>query len=86
MLSGLAQAAALGLLRHVVGAPHCAWTNECLDDVLASEILTRARNGDLSDEVPAIGAETRDLVRLYGERDGDREARAGPGSTSVAPR
>ncbi len=56
---------------HVVAAPHSAWTNDCLMDVLImmSVPLTAARNSHMSDEVPPVGAEVARLVELYQQPD-----------------
>ncbi len=68
--AGLAQTAALGLLRHVAAAPHSEWTQECLDDVLATEPLALARNRDATQVlVPDVGTSVAVFAQRFAPVD-----------------
>ena len=78
--AGLAQAAALGLLRHVRDDGHdgSAWTQHCLDDALSSEALRHAQRLDgLNDIILGEHGTVDEFVDRFLERPSERKALAG---------
>ena len=78
--AGLAQTAALGLLRHVRDDGHggSAWTQQCLDDALSSDALRHAQRLDgLNDIILGENGTVDEFVDRFLERPNERKALAG---------
>ena len=76
--AGLAQAAALGLLRHVQHGRHDAWTQEGLNDSLSSEAMRHAhRKDELNDIVLGEQGTVQQLKEMFSERPIEPRALAG---------
>jgi hypothetical protein len=76
--AGLAQAAALGLLRHVQHGGHDAWTQEGLNDSLSSEAMRHAhRKDELNDIVLGEQGTVQQLKEMFSERPIEPRALAG---------